>query len=159
MCLTVQKIVKRNVVKCFKQLIFGYQGKVKTPYQNILVYFDGILVPEYNTGKILDKSDLNLKIEGGYIHAYTTHYGKVNTELSCGRNYLEAYAINTLAYGINDDLICYMLYIPLLDLSDLKKKRLALLNKKGVRKQELAKVFISHKDYILNPENVWTYLS
>lgn len=123
----LQKVVKYLV---FVDKISGYE----TPFQDTKVPMNGILVPNiidyYAANKDLKKNIGT--VFGGYIHSYNK---KIVTYLSG----YPAYAINIEAYGNADDLISSFLYIPEADKTNLRNKRIEVLEDLLCKKISLEK--------------------
>ena len=145
MCLTVKKEVKTLVKKCKKKLKINLESVIVTPYQEVHIPYNGLLIPDkHNRFPDFDKY-----VYDGYIHAYTNK--KVineieNTDIHSGLTrdnntfYLDAYAIWTVALGLYDDLICKALYIPKLDLTERRDIRVSMFENR-YNKERLIKEF------------------
>lgn len=121
MCLIIETVPASmrdaNCVPCYKiwTKIWDCQTPI-TPYRWTPIPRDGVLADKELTKKRL----LNQEINGGAIHA------KQKRENDTLRIISKAYAFGVIAYGSKwgNDLACSLLYIPRLDKSPQKAKRM-----------------------------------
>lgn len=132
MCLSVKKVVSKNLVKCFKKL-FKYNREFRTPFQWTKVPYNGWLLPEVR-GNIIQyagNSGNYESVHGGFIHAYAK-----TRDDTC----YPAYAIRVVAYGKYDDLVCRALYVPMADKNTKRRAKIVeFLESKPTMKQIIEK--------------------
>lgn len=155
MCLYVKKYIsgKESIVKKVYKELDRTNGKWETPFQSVPVPNNGILAPDL--GRYLEKVSQpknHLTIHGGFIHFFTR-----STITYVDKSQLfEAYAINLYAYGTEDDAVSAILYIPILDTTTAKAKRVRVLKDIVSRKingnewKQISKIFPKYVDYFKN---------
>lgn len=121
MCLIIQTVPASerdsNCVPCYKLWEINWDGKQVTPFQRTLIPSDGVLLVKKPT----KRKHFEEKIEGSAIHAKQRREGYVSwMKIS------KAYAFGVIAYGskYKNNLACSLLYIPDLDQSEQKAKRM-----------------------------------
>lgn len=127
MCLVIKEVPakgQKNLVPCWKVVEKGHilSNTYKTLYRGTPVPSDGVLHPLYGvTQQHIIKHD---EIHEGAIHAFTTvKYSRHIAD--CWQAFSrKAYAFGVIAYGDNNDVASTLLYIPSLDFSTEKSKRM-----------------------------------
>lgn len=127
MCLYVQTSHVKNPIKEMKvyKSLSLINGHWYTPYTSILVPTNvgGLFCAKNASRRTKEYKDCDI-VHGGYLHAHNSvnlWFGRIYNKLPRNpRNYqvytFRAIAIDVVAVGTNNDVVCKELYIPAFDL-------------------------------------------
>lgn len=116
MCLNTATYNKFLTQKVWKHLFLhrcsdGVIQSFKTPYRSSYINTNGWIFPSERT-KFVRKNEYH----GGFIHAYKNNNAIYTFSISV-KELFPALAINVLAQGVYNDIICRALYIPDADMT------------------------------------------